>query len=70
MAERRVAILSVHRQRIYALVRGDSGITHRTGYIKGRWCCDCEARGRCAHLVAVQAVIDLDRLADPNDDRG
>jgi len=64
LAERRVAILSVHRQRVYALVRGDSGTTHRTGYIRGRWVCDCPARGRCAHIVTIQCVIDLDRLND------
>jgi hypothetical protein len=42
---------------IEAACRGDSGAIHRLGYRDGRWWCECEARTRCAHLVALMLVV-------------
>jgi uncharacterized Zn finger protein len=64
LLEGRVAILLVHRRRVFASVRGDSGTSYQAGYIGNRWVCDCPARTRCAHLVALQLCVDLDRLTD------
>ena len=57
LIEGRVRLLLVHGVRIYAEVRGN-GETHHTGFVKGRWWCNCPARGTCAHLIAVQLVCD------------
>ena len=47
---------------IAALCRGD-GREYRLLYRAGDgWSCDCEARGRCAHLVALGLVVNLNRL--------
>jgi uncharacterized Zn finger protein len=55
--EGRLRLLLVHGPRIYAECRGN-GATYHCGYVKGRWWCSCPARGTCAHLVAVQLVVD------------
>jgi uncharacterized Zn finger protein len=62
LIEGRVAILSVHRQRVFALVRGDSGTTHQVVFTRNHWSCTCPARTKCAHVGAVQLVVDLERL--------
>lgn len=33
------------------------GAVYRLGHRDGRWVCSCPARGRCAHLVALQLVV-------------
>ena len=33
------------------------GAVHRLGHRDCRWFCSCPARGRCAHLVALQLVV-------------
>ena len=55
LLEGRLRVLSVHGGRIYAECRGN-GTIHHPCYVKGRWACDCDARGRCSHLVALQLV--------------
>lgn len=42
---------------IEAVCRGDSGAIHRLGFRDGSWWCECEARTRCAHLVALMLVV-------------
>jgi hypothetical protein len=47
---------------IVASCRG-SGQTYRLGFdLQDGWRCNCEARGHCAHLVALQLVTNLDGL--------
>ena len=43
---------------LIATCRGDSGAIYNLGYdpMRGEWRCTCPARGRCAHLVALQLV--------------
>jgi uncharacterized Zn finger protein len=57
LIEGRLRLLLVHGARIYAEVRGN-GETYHCGHVKGRWWCECPARGTCAHLVSLQLVVD------------
>lgn len=41
---------------IVATCRGDSGIVYNLGFDGKEWRCTCPARGRCAHLWALQTV--------------
>jgi hypothetical protein len=55
LLEHRLRVLSVHAGRIRAECRGSDAV-YRLGFSEGHWWCHCPARGRCAHLVALQAV--------------
>lgn len=55
LAEHRLSVELVDRQRIVASCRG-SGALYVCGYERGGWHCDCPNPGRCAHLTALQAV--------------
>jgi uncharacterized Zn finger protein len=43
---------------VQATCRGDSAAVYHLGFDPGRgqWRCTCPARGRCAHLIALQLV--------------
>ena len=56
LAEGRLTVRLVGVATISATCRGDSGDVHKVGYAAGAWSCDCPARTRCAHLVALQLV--------------
>ena len=56
--EGRLRVLLVHRGRIFARCHG-SDRDYECGFTRGRWYCNCEARSRCAHLVALQLVTTI-----------
>lgn len=56
LAEGRLIVKAVGPE-IEAACRGDSGQIHQLGYRAGRFWCSCEARTRCAHLVALELVV-------------
>lgn len=60
LLEGRLRILSVHHGRVIASCRGSDREYH-CGWVKGRWWCECEAKGRCSHLVALQMVVTAPR---------
>lgn len=49
--------LNMHRGIITARCVG-RGQTHHLGYNASGYWCDCEARSRCAHLVALELVTE------------
>lgn len=55
VTEGRLRVMLVQSDRIYAECRGQGEVWH-CGYAKRRWWCDCPARTRCSHLVALQLV--------------
>lgn len=55
LAEGRVVVGLVDRGRVVACVRG-SGAIYEVHHDRDLWWCTCPARGRCAHLLAVQLV--------------
>jgi uncharacterized Zn finger protein len=57
LIEGRVIITRVDDEQITASVRG-SDQDYWAGYDpqQGRWWCECPARGRCCHLLAVMRV--------------
>lgn len=67
LSEARVSILSVHRRRVFASVRGDEQ-SYDVTYTHGRWHCPCAARGPCSHLIAVRSVVDTARLGGGPDE--
>ncbi len=64
VAEGRLCVREVTGDRISATCRG-TGATHDVACVRGRWLCSCPARSRCAHLVALQLVTDVDRRDRP-----
>ncbi len=63
IVEGRLRILMVKGGRAFAECRGNGAVYHPC-YIGNRWRCDCPARTRCAHLVALQLVVDAPRSGD------
>jgi uncharacterized Zn finger protein len=59
LTEGRVIVDRVADGVVRARVRG-AGAVHHVGYDHARWACDCPARGRCAHLLAVGLVVAID----------
>lgn len=60
LVEGRVSITYVGIEgEVRARVRGDSGLLREVEFDRavGQWFCDCPARGRCSHVMAVQAVV-------------
>lgn len=56
LTEGRLLVQAVTDTRIAATVRGD-GALYRAGHNPvDRWHCSCPARGRCAHVLALQLV--------------
>lgn len=56
LIEGRVYVTAVSPGIVRARVRGDRGELYRAGFEWREWRCDCPARGRCSHLVAVQLI--------------
>jgi hypothetical protein len=54
--ERRLTILMVKGDRVYAECRGTDKV-HHPAWIKGRWVCDCDGHNRCSHLAALMHVV-------------
>ena len=58
LVEGRVRVRLVHRGRVHAEVRGDSGRVHNVRFAQNQWRCTCQAGGnRCSHLRAVWLVV-------------
>lgn len=55
LAEGRLTIHSVRKRSVTATAKGD-GADYSVTYRRGRWSCDCPARGRCCHQVAARLV--------------
>jgi hypothetical protein len=63
LIEGRISVDLVERDRVRALARGD-GKVYRLGWDRtGGWWCECPARTRCAHLLAVGRVVTIDGSA-------
>lgn len=64
--EGRLTITTVLGRKIVATCKGDSGEIYYLGHDhrNGQWRCTCQARGRCAHLVALQLVTSINRRDD------
>jgi uncharacterized Zn finger protein len=63
LAEGRLVVARVDEKAIVATCRG-SGEVHDVTWFSGRgWACTCPARGTCSHLVALQLVTAVPRLA-------
>lgn len=57
LTEGRLRVRSVRPGVVVAECRG-SDRTYQVGWSRGGWLCDCPARSRCAHLVALQLVVE------------
>jgi uncharacterized Zn finger protein len=61
--EKAVRYLSERRLRVERVVPGEvratcvGGERYELGFEGGEWWCSCPARGRCAHLVALELVV-------------
>ncbi len=56
LCESRLCVLRVDAERVEATCKG-SGALYRLGWSAARgWFCNCAARGRCAHLIALQLI--------------
>jgi uncharacterized Zn finger protein len=65
LGEGRITLVQLGPTHLMARARGDSGMEYRvtweagagaTGSAPPGWHCNCEARGRCSHIRAVQLV--------------
>ncbi len=56
LSEGRLDVRKVEADEIAAYVRGDSAEVYSVGYTPAGWYCDCSARGRCSHVMALQLV--------------
>jgi hypothetical protein len=57
LAEARLTVLEVREGAVRASCRG-AGHVYSVGWTRGGgWRCSCPARGLCAHLAALQAVV-------------
>jgi uncharacterized Zn finger protein len=52
LSEGRVTVELADAGTVRASCRGSDAV-YRGGFGRGVWACDCPARGRCTHLVAV-----------------
>jgi hypothetical protein len=55
LCEGRLVVERVDERRIAASCRG-GGAVYRLGHDGTRWYCECPARSRCSHLIALQLV--------------
>jgi uncharacterized Zn finger protein len=55
LAEGRLVVALVAPDEIRARCRG-GGAEYELGLEAGEWSCSCPARGRCAHVIALQLV--------------
>ena len=59
VSEGRLIVRHVHGDHVLASCRGDGAIYEQR--VNGAdWSCDCPARGRCAHLIALGLVTATD----------
>ena len=67
LAEGRLRVIEVDEFAAVAMaeVRGDSGGLYVVGRDERGWFCGCPARGRCAHMVALQLVTVLEPREAP-----
>ncbi len=65
LAEGRLTVVSVEPWHALATAKGDSGHSYDLGYTRAGWWCDCEARGRCGHMAALQRVVSPRRDPTP-----
>ncbi len=56
LIEGRLVVNLVDEFEVRAICRGQ-GALWRVGWREGVWYCTCPAKGRCAHLVALQSVV-------------
>lgn len=61
LTEGRLLITRVDDAEVRARCRGSDRF-YSLGFATDWWC-DCRARTRCAHLVALQSVVEVPRLA-------
>lgn len=57
LSEGRLTVTELSRERVVAECKGDSGAVYRLGWTDHGWRCDCPARSKCSHLVALQLVV-------------
>jgi uncharacterized Zn finger protein len=57
LTEGRLTLRTLTDNRIVASVRGDSARIYNLRWEPSGWWCDCDARGRCSHLIALQRVV-------------
>ncbi len=57
LTEGRLRVLQVDAQTVRAICRG-VGAAYELGHGAERWYCSCAARSTCAHLVALQLVVE------------
>lgn len=58
LKEGRLTVLRVADGYVHAQCRGDSAEVYDLGFDSGKaqWRCTCQARSKCAHIVALQLV--------------
>lgn len=56
LIEGRLQVLSVNGPVVQAICRGN-GQLYRLGHDDQGYFCDCPARSKCSHLVALQLVV-------------
>jgi len=59
IVEGRLIIRALDARTVRAHCRGDAAI-YTLGHDGKSWHCDCPARGRCSHLLALGLVVVLD----------
>ena len=57
LLEGRLVVRLVNDERVEATCRG-GGASYELSHDGSRWRCSCPALGHCAHLVALQLVVD------------
>lgn len=65
LVQGRVRVSLVRAGRCWATVNGDTAV-YDVGCSRGQWHCSCPAYGKgCAHIRAVQTIVDLSGPPDP-----
>lgn len=57
LTEGRLIVRHVDGANVRAVCRGDGRLYRLSHTIEHGWTCDCLARGRCAHLLALGLVV-------------
>jgi hypothetical protein len=57
LCEGRLSVLHVSAEAVRATCRGGAGLYSVRWTAGMGWSCDCEARSRCAHRVALELVV-------------
>ena len=56
LTEGRLTVMVANPTCVLATVRGSAAVYTTSWMPETGWRCDCEARGQCSHLVALQLV--------------